>query len=290
MIKEELIKLQTDDSENISLWKFFNQQDDSDKNIFLTHGTFSNKKICSGIAMYFVKQGYICWIMEWRNHGESSKVKKKFDFSTIAEYDIKAVFDFLFGQLKIQNIDCITHSGGGICLTIFLINFPEYIPKIKSITMFSCQAFGACHNFSHYIKVLLSKVLSFIIGVTPGKYLGLGEHNESYNTMKQWFNWNLSKQFIGSSGYDYRKSMELITIPILSICSKGDGFIAPKQGCKKYLNAFKNSQNIFMLCSIENGYAEDYNHGRVILSKNSEIEIWPKVFEWIKNQKKIKEQ
>jgi predicted alpha/beta hydrolase len=154
MYQEELIKIQTKDLENIALWKVFDDENVNGNNIFLTHGTFSNRKICFGIAAYFASKGYTCWIMEWRNHGESSKTKQKFNLETVALFDIKAVFEYLFEELKIDRIDCITHSGGGICLTMYLIKNVTFISKINSISMFGCQAFGACNNYSSTLKIL----------------------------------------------------------------------------------------------------------------------------------------
>ena len=62
----------------IALWKL-NSEKKSDKHIFLTHGTFSNRKICDGISLFLVEKGFTCWIMEWRNHGESSKTQQEFN-------------------------------------------------------------------------------------------------------------------------------------------------------------------------------------------------------------------
>jgi predicted alpha/beta hydrolase len=281
MYKEELIKVTTIDLENIALWKVFDDEKTNGDNIFLTHGTFSDRKICMGIANYFASQGYVCWIMEWRNHGESSKVKQKFNFETVALFDIKAVFNYLFEELKINKIDCITHSGGGICLTMYLIKNTTFISKINSISMFGCQAFGACKNNISILKVFLGKYISLIFNHIPAKRVGFAPHNESYYTMKQWFNWNLKRNFKGLDNFDYLPKMKSIRIPILSISGEGDRFIAPKEGVLAYLNAFENPKNKFLNCSITNGFREDYNHRRIILSKNAGEEIWKIVQEWI---------
>lgn len=261
-----------------------NPEINSKKHIFITHGTFSNRKICSGIAEYLIEQGFICWIMEWRNHGKSSKAQKKFDFETIAKYDLKSTFEFLFNDQNIKNIDCLAHSGGGIALTMFLINPPSYQPKINSISLFGVQAFGAGTEFSNRMKILASKYLTALLGTVPAKTAGSTEHSESYYTMKQWFNWNLRHNFIGENGFDYLREMKKIKIPILSICASGDYFIAPKVGCEKYLKAFGNSENQLIYLSKENGNLENYNHSRILKSQNSKKEIWPIVTEWINNK------
>ncbi|AUC77787.1 alpha/beta hydrolase [Olleya sp. Bg11-27] len=277
---EHLYHITTEDNQTIALWKL-NSEKRSDKHIFLTHGTFSNRKICDGIAAYLTEKGFTCWIMEWRNHGKSSKTKQKFNFETIAKYDLKSVFNFLFNIIKVKGIDCITHSGGGIVLTIFLINNPDYNSKINSITLFGVQAFGAAERLNSKIKILLSKYAAAILGKVPSKNAGSTEHSEPYYIMKQWFDWNLKQNFIGDNGFDYLKRMDKIKIPILSICAKGDNFIAPKEGCKKFLNAFKNKHNKFIFYSKEAGHLENYTHSRIIKSRNSKQEIWSIVDRWI---------
>ena len=258
-----------------------------DKHVFLTHGTFSNRKICDGIASYLTDKGFTCWIMEWRNHGESSRSEKEFNFETIAKYDIKSTFDFLFNNQNLKNIDCLTHSGGGIILTMFLINNPIYNLKINSITLFGVQAFGAGDKLSNRIKILLSKYLAALLGKVPSKTAGSTEQSESYYTMKQWFDWNLNKNFIGEDGFDYLKQMKKISAPILSICAKGDKFIAPKGGCEKFLKAFENKENKLLFYSKESGNLENYNHSRILKSQSSKKEIWPMVENWITNKRTI---
>lgn len=285
-IQERLIKLETDDAVKIALWKFYSQKETTKKNIFLTHGTFSNKKIFSGIVKYFVDLGYTCWVMEWRNHGNSLNSNKNFDFETIGLSDIKTTFKYLVHTLNLKNINCITHSGGGISLTIFLSKNIEYVSNIETITMFNCQSFGAINSKKDYFKILISKFISYLLGYVPGIKIGLGEHNEKYFTMKQWFDWNLKKEFKGKNGFDYLENMQLIKIPVLSICAEGDRFIAPKQGCEKFISGFNNENNQLIVCSIKNGFKENYNHSRTILSKNASKEIWKIALEWIEKNKR----
>ena len=223
--------------------------------------------------------------MEWRNHGESSQNKHDFNFETIAKFDLKSTFSFLFNTQNIKHLDCITHSGGGIILTMFLINNPDYKSQINSITFFGAQAFGAGSKLSNRVKIQTGKYLSALLGKIPSKSAGSNQHSESYYTMKQWFNWNLNHNFIGDNDFDYLKNMPKIKIPILSICAKGDNFIAPKEGCEEFLKAFENHENKLLYCSKENGFLEDYDHSRILKSQNAKKELWPIVEEWITKHK-----
>jgi len=133
---------------------------------------------------------------------------------------------------------------------------------------------------------LLGKIGTALIGHIPAKRLKLGEHNENYETMKQWFNWNLSQQFLGAKGSNYLTEMPNLTIPILSVCAKGDTFIAPIEGCRMFLAGFQNPKNKLLICSKENGQLEDYNHSRILHSRNAKKELWPVVLAWMVAAKK----
>lgn len=310
MSTQTLHKVNTADGEQIALWNVANPSENSLKannklknkaqNILLIHGTFSDKRVSLGIARYLVQLGHNCYIMEWRGHGDSSIPLTNYNFETIAFYDIAATFHYLYDELKLDNLHAITHSGGGICLTMFLTQNQRYINKISSITMLACQAYGAVLNPTSYTKIALLKNMTRLLGYVPAKRFKLGPINESYHTMSQWYHWNLGKHFksslakhnsdyrksSGDKGFDYRQLMPSITIPIYAISAKGDHFIAPSSGCQLFLNDFNNSANVFREFSKANGNLEDYNHSRVILSGNASKEIWPTIAAWIKEHAK----
>ncbi|MEL6866707.1 MAG: alpha/beta fold hydrolase [Bacteroidota bacterium] len=254
------------------------------QHIFLTHGTFSNKKVCAGIASYLTEHGYHCWVLEWRNHGDSSP-DKGFNFETIARYDIKSAFDYLLEQEKLKNFHCITHSGGGTCLVICLALYPKLQKVVESIVMFGCQTSGAAHTKSNYVKILLGKYLNQLFGYTPGPKASMGPQDEDYALMKQWYEWNLSGEFRGELGEDYMAMMQEVNLPILSICGRGDTFIAPPIGCQQLFDAFPHPQNQLLICGKKEGYSEDYNHSRILHSSSASQEIWPQVLNWIQTTK-----
>ena len=264
----------------LALWKLFSIESEQGKDVFLTHGTFSHKKVCMGIGEFLVKNGYTCWILEWRNHGDSSTLNEPYNFEKIGIEEIETAFDYLQKVELISTFDCVTHSGGGISLTINLIENPKNKNRIKRIVFFGCQSFGAGQSGFDHIKLRIAKLLTRVVGFIPGKLFGR-PHNETYDFMKQWFDWNIYKNFIGKSGNDYQAAMPSIQIPILSICGAGDNFIAPIHGCKIYLDSFKNPQNQLMVCGKASNFLENYSHSRLIYSRNAEKEIYPTVLKWI---------
>ncbi|EAQ41622.1 alpha/beta fold hydrolase [Polaribacter sp. MED152] len=277
---EKLIQLTTEDSENVALWKITNDKS-TNKHLFLIHGTFSDKDFFNGFTDYFLNLGYTCWALDWRNHGASKKTNKKFKITTIGKYDVTAAFRYLTATENINKLHCVAHSGGGIAITVCLVHHPEFKKFIKSITLFGVQAFGANTGILQNIKLRVAKLFSKLIGKVPAKLAGSKNNDETYFTMKQWFNWNIYRQFKDSNHFDYEPEMKEIKIPIISFCAKGDDFIAPKEGCQLFLDAFQNPKNELVYCAKELGNLEDYNHSRILKSRNSMKELWPKAAAWM---------
>lgn len=335
MIKQTLSLVTTKDHQQVAVWQIIDDEIfdnisniDSEacdskeinnasgankkQNLLFLHGAFSDKEVCLGIASYFASLGYQCFVMEWRGHGSSSQPPSNYHLEDIAFYDVKATFDYLFDELKLDNLHCITHSGGGICLTLCLTRYPEFHDKINSICMVACQVFAGTSSLSSYAKLLLIKAVTRQLGYVDGKRLKLGTMNESYYLLSQWMDWNLNQNFVSYTPtpitkqllkqtglrlsnwrlskktqtittpqpLDYRTLMPNITIPIYSICAAGD-WVAPPRGTLKYLQAFNNSNNQWREFSIANGNLEDYNHARIFLSRNAAKEVWPTVLDWV---------
>ncbi|EMA4544861.1 alpha/beta fold hydrolase [Acinetobacter baumannii] len=290
-IHKELHILETDDHVEFALWKVAKSENTLIKKeaIFLSHGAFSDKTVCMGIAVYLANHGYICFILEWRGHGTSPKTDIPFNFETVALYEYKAAFHYIYHHFNIASLHCVTHSGGGLCLTMFLINYPEYLKNIQSITFIACQAFGAVNNSFDFIKLFSAKLIVKGLGQIPANKFKLGRINESYYTMRPWFNWNLKQNFISEfKNIDYKKHMSSIRVPIYSINGTGDKFIAPVKGCYKYLKAFENQDNVFREFGCSNNNLENYSHSRIVLSQNAAKEVWPTILQWIdKNSKEV---
>ncbi|MFK7932347.1 MAG: alpha/beta hydrolase [Saprospiraceae bacterium] len=276
---EQLIPITTDDNAVASLHKL-TSDNSVDKNIFLTHGTYSDRRSLMGIAQYLAKEGYTCWLLEWREHGTSPATNTIYNYEWIALYELKAVFEYLFEVEKITHLDTVQHSAGGLLQTMFLVKNPQYIDKIGRSVFFGSQSFGAGYNAWRKSILLLFKGFTKLSGGSHATRTGKA-HDESYHLMKQWFDWNIHVHFKGMDGKDYRDEMPKITIPTLFVTAVGDTFVAPIQGCRAFADAFQNSDNQLIRVGKEFGYAEDYNHSRMILSRNAEREIYPNVLKWL---------
>ena len=179
---------------------------------------------------------------------------------------------------------------------MFLVQNSSYIIRINSISTFACQAFGAVLNPSSYTKILAAKAFTKVLGYIPAKKLGLGPFNESYYTMTQWYDWNLQKNFKSSfikiktsinslslqmSVLIIAKAWQTLRRSIYAISGKGDRFISPTQGCQLFFDKFANTDNVFIEYAKTSGHLEDYDHTRILMSRNAAAEISPTVASWI---------
>ncbi len=279
-MNEDLIKLPSPEGHTLAIWKISEPEIPTHHHIYMTHGTFSDKRICRGIAFFLAKKGYTSWIMEWRGHGASSIPKEKYNFETIAKNDVPVAFEYLLNQLNIKVLSCVVHSGGGAIMAMFLVHNQQYISKINSITMFGSQTTGAGNSIKNHLMLYIGKYVTALLGHSYASKFGR-PHDETYFMMKLWYDWNLSKRFLGENGFDYDLHLSKITIPIFSIHGKKDTFVATESGSEQFLQSFPNPKNKFLSCGKANGFSENYDHGRVMLSRNAEKEIWPLVLDWI---------
>jgi len=284
MLNEMEIHLATEDAVRLSLWRLRDESTSppaGTRDIFLTHGTFSDRRICLGIAKHFASLGYTCWTLEWRGHGGSAQGQVPYDFETVAQYDVKAALDHLVREQGIQRLHCVTHSGGGIVLTMCLVRNPWLVPVIDRVALFACQALHAASSSSRKWLLRLMRLVSRFYGSIPGHRLGLGVQAESFFMMKQWYDWNISGSFRGRDGVDYLAKMSGLTVPVLAISGAADKLIAPPASCEKYLQGFGGSANRAMECGLSTGFSKDYSHANVMLSRAAMNEVWPVATEWL---------
>ena len=89
----------------------------------------------------------------------------------------------------------------------------------------------------------------------------------------------------------------MVTMPIYAISAKGDKFISPTAGCRRFFDAFNratnsrpssaptstnnNATNVFREYARSRGDLDDYTHSRIMISRHAATEIWPTVAAWI---------
>ena len=279
-MKDVLHKLYKKDGSFLALWEYGKAQDKGRNPVFLNHGTYSNRSTLVGIVEYLVEKGCHCWVLEWPEHGASSKTDVPYDFETIGRNDFKQAIDYVLNITCCNQADIVAHSGGGICSVIFLIYHRLYREKIGRMCFLATQSYAAVQGPISRFKIWLGKIMMLARGKSDGKFTG-SPHDEKVPLMGQWFQWNLNRVFTGENGLDFIPLMNDIKNPVLLLAGEGDTFIAPYKACKSFYDNLGGGENKIIHCGTSTGYLENYTHGRIVLSSSARKEIYPMIGDWI---------
>ncbi len=252
--------------------------------VILAHGTFSNYRTCAGLARYLTGRGHDCWLLDFEGHGCSNKVLPTADFEAMFLSGANAALDHIVANTE-GRIHWVGHSGGGLAALMALARRPELTKQMHSLVMLGSQACDAGHSVSHRAVLRLSLILTRMLGFVPARALRLGPEDEVAEVMLQWYRWNLRAHWQGSEGFDYlealREQESLAYLPVLSMAGTGDRYIAPPAACRKLHELLPGTANVWQECGIDQNFAEDFTHSRLISSRAAAREIWPRIADWL---------
>jgi len=252
--------------------------------VLLTHGTFSNAQVCAKLASFLADQGFDCWIVEWRGHGRSDAGRGRPDFEHLAAFDVLAGLDAVRRHTGKPRLFLAGHSGGGLVLLMHLARSPDTRKRVSGLITLASQATEAGRRWRDKATIAGFAVLNNALGRLPGPAFGLGPEDEWPGVMNQWFRWNWTRRWVGHDGFDYGAAVREIDVPALCLAGAGDRFIAPVPGCRRLFDALGSRDKRFVLCGTSDGFAEDYDHTRIIASRAAGQEIWPVIATWMRER------
>lgn len=255
------------------------------QNCFLTHGTFSDRRVCMSAAQAWAERGHVAWILEWRSHGTSEIATQPFDFESVAMLDVIAALHWLREQWPDQKFVAATHSGGGLALLMAFIKEPALQHSFRRLALFACQSHFAGSSVARRGVWRLANLLSRIYGSVPGKQLRLGRCAESYATMACWYRWNIQKSFTGANHDDYGQQLHTIQPAVMSLAAQEDRWIAPAQACLQFWQLLTNPENRFVVCGPSQGFKHRYDHASVMHGRAAKEEVLPVAIDWLLGDK-----
>lgn len=256
--------------------------------VIVVHGTFSSHEGCIGLARRLADDGLDVWAMDWRGRGGSDQPKQSYDFDTVAEFDIPSVMDLVKAETGHSSAYFVTHSGGGLVVAMWAARNPkEANQKIRGLVTMAAQAHLAADPPEHHKRIADMSQYLATVDVIPRRQFGVGSEPESARLMRQWCRWNLERSFVGPDGFDYVPALGQVQIPLLSMVAAGDTFVAPQAGCEAFTNCFGSTDRKIVVCGREQGFLEDYDHGRILASSAAARDVWPFVAKWIEDRVQI---
>ena len=176
----------------------------------------------------------------------------------------------------------VGHSGGGLVFLMHLARNPQRCRHVQGIVTLASQATEAGATLGSRLKIVGFAAMNRLLGYLPGPALGLGPENEFRGVMSQWFHWNLSHQWLSRDGFDYAQALSLIDVTTVMFAGVGDRFIAPVRGCQRLHDLLGSRDKQLVVCGKSTGFAEDYDHTRIIASRPGRREIWPMILNWMR--------
>ncbi len=83
-----------------------------------------------------------------------------------------------------------------------------------------------------------------------------------------------------SKGFSYWQGLREIRMPVLSMAAAADKN-DPPEGCRMIHDRLGSSDKTFVVLGRENGFAVDYDHIGMVVSKEARVEVWPQVSGWM---------
>lgn len=275
----QCIPIRASDGVQLALWKV---ADHDGPAVILTHGTFSNHRSCLPLAQKLAEDGFVPWILDWRGHGESQAPSAPATLDDVANYDLPAALHAVKKFHKQGKVFFVGHSGGGLAMSMWMARNPDLAKEqVHGLVLMAAQATRAAQSLKNRTLISLIDIFLKVTRSAPGHLLKIGPEPESFALMRQWCKWNLTQKFSGLDGFDYLQHLSEVTVPVLALAGAGDRFIAPTRGCQELAESFGGNQVQFQQCGRASGYAEDYTHDRLILSKSASVQIWPMISEWL---------
>jgi pimeloyl-ACP methyl ester carboxylesterase len=253
--------------------------------VILIHGSFTNRGFWlsssgKGLASALLDQGFDPWMLEMRGHGDSP-VNQNYSANNVeqyAEYDIPAAADFVIEQTK-QSPLWVGHSLGGVIISTSLAGGHLAEEKVAGLALFGSQVSKyplilRLPGFRLIAQTVLSLKRSNIVNPK-------GPEQEPKGIAKEFVRWaGILTGWKPSKGPSYWKVIPDNNISLIAFGApkdKGD----PAKHCKRLAESI-NKNCEYHLLNKKSGYKQDYGHVNMIVSKEAEQEVWPKLINWFK--------
>lgn len=257
--------------------------------LVLVHGSFSNRGFWlsqkgEGLARYLLEQGFDVWLMEHRGHGNSPRNHDYFN-NTVERYvlhDMSAVNDFV--QEKTGSSPFwIGHSLGGVMIASAVAGEVLTSENCRGQVLLGTQVverprYLRIPLMGSYMKLKMKRK-----GELIGRDLDIGPENEPAGVIVEFI--NRYKLF---GGWRFMSTSQRLqpawsagfSLPLLAIAGSADTTDSPK-ACKKFAEQYGGPKEILMLGK-QQGFARDYGHVDMIVSKDAAKEVWPRIADWLK--------
>lgn len=282
--------VRADDGVELALWHAPPAGPPRSTAVLLVHGTFSNRRFFlgageRGLARVLAERGYDAWVPELRGHGRSGALGRaqQWHFEDWIRRDAPAVVAGVRDHAGPERLVWIGHSAGGV---IGLAFAGQGGPLARHVAGFVVAGAPAPLGLGPAQRplALAGWLIARLVGRFPARALRIGPEDEHAGVFGQWMRWNLQRRWLGADGTDYFANLSRVTAPVLALAGGGDRLVAPAATCRGLLDACGGADHKFVRCGRAEGFAENYDHNRVLVSRGARAEVWPLIIAWLEQR------
>lgn len=282
--------VRTDDGVDLALWRVPPDRPTTRAPVLLVHGTFSNHRFFHGtrergFARALARRGFDAWVAELRGHGRSGAAGRgeAWRFEDWIRHDAPALVRGVVAHSGADRVLWVGHSAGGVIGAALLgLGGPE-ADRVAGLVMVGAPAPTGLGLMQRPIAAA-GYLLARLFGRFPARLLGIGPEDEHLGIFAQWMRWNLRGEWHGDDGTDYFANCRRVRVPVLALAGGGDWLVAPPAVCEDLLEACGSGDRMFVACGRAEGFAEDYDHNRVLVSTPARGDVWPLIADWLESR------
>jgi pimeloyl-ACP methyl ester carboxylesterase len=254
--------------------------------VILLHGSFSNRRFWYspkglGLGPHLARAGFDVWIAEMRGHGLSPR-NKAYRHNRVSDYvrhDLPAIADFVREQNP-QAAHWIGHSLGGITLAGALGGHYLDQDRVASAALFGSQLSRTYWPLKVPPVEWGGRLLLKRFSLISGSRFKRGPEDEPIGLALESMRWHGLFGRFGDAERDWWAGLAEVRVPLLAVAAAGDRQ-DPPWACRKLLEQFGSPISEFLCLSKENGFASDFGHVEMLVSKEAQPEVWPLVARWL---------
>jgi len=257
--------------------------------VLITSGMFTGRGFWIspkglGLAAELVKRGFEVYILERRGLGESPRQQTaRAGLNEAILYDLPAV-QGLIAQRNPQPLFVMGHSFGGVMMAASLATNHMQRSGIAGVVMFGSQL-TVDKPFLNPPWSVIPKLLCKLFGYFPSKKLKMGPFNEPPAAMEDAVNWVSAAKSRGD--FVFWNGFDKLQMPVLALGGGGDT-VDPPSGVRFLAEKFSSKDRTFKLLAKADGFAQDYDHVGMVVSRQAANEVWPLVADWMGKRAKLK--
>lgn len=256
--------------------------------VVLVHGSFSNSGFWlsgkgEGLARLLLEQGFDVWLFEHRGHGNSPRNNDYFN-NTVERYvlhDLKAANEFVHEKSGSYPF-WIGHSLGGVMIAGAVASGVLSEQNCRGQVLIGTQTIARPNYLWIPFMRSLLKLKVQRSGELIGRKIGIGPENEPAGVIKEFVNrfrllgrW----QFVSTKQQLLPAWRSEQQVPLLAVIGAADT-TDKTSGCLKFAELYGGPKDILLLGK-KQGFARNYGHVDMVVSKDAAKEVWPRIANWL---------